>query len=173
MNTKNPIIAVAAAAVVAAFAAGGCCHKKCCDPKGDSEVGYQDPFFPREYARVHEAATYPQAASAARADATLYDHHFHGGRLNSLGEDKLALMFDDDDQTSATVIYLDMTVEGGEFSARQEAVRSFASSEGVDADSIRFERGAKPGNRSLAAPLLKNMPKTESKSDDSNGSIGK
>jgi hypothetical protein len=167
MNKKNTILAVAVAGALTIFAGG--CANDCCNEKHAKAGGYEDPFFPRQYSRIHDLAAYQQSATAARADATLFDMHFHGGRLNSLGEDKLALMFDDDDQTSAIVVYLDTAVEGAEYSARVEAVRAFASSEGVDGESIRFERGSNPASRTLVAPLQRNLPKTDSKSEDSNG----
>jgi hypothetical protein len=131
---------------------------------------YQDPFFPQEYTRLHELATYHQATSAARADATLYDMHFHGGRLNSLGEDKVALMLDDDNDSRPLVIYIAANGADADFVAREESIRAFATAQGASSDELKFERGANPGSRTITAPQLQNFNRTESKPID--GPIG-
>lgn len=131
---------------------------------------YQDPFFPKEYTRLHELATYHQATSAARADATLYDMHFHGGRLNSLGEDKVALMLDDDNDSRPLVIHIAADGGDADFAAREESVRAFAVAQGASSDELQFARGANPGSRTITAPQLQNYNRTESRPVD--GPIG-
>src|SRR5512137_44602 len=94
---------ILSAATLAALAVGTGCE--CNKPATAGTEGYNDPFFhPEELATVNRVAR-QQAASAARADATLNGAHFHGGKLNSLGEQKLELMLEDDDDTKPIVVY--------------------------------------------------------------------
>src|SRR3954469_1495633 len=53
--------------------------------------------------RAYNQAMLAQAASGARADATLYAYHFDAGNLNSLGQQKLSLMLQDDDAKTPMV----------------------------------------------------------------------
>jgi len=55
-------------------------------------------FFPEDTGEVRKPVQFTDAmaAAGARADATLGKHHFDGPRLNSLGEEKLALMLKDE-----------------------------------------------------------------------------
>lgn len=148
---------VAVSAVLVTFTPG------CTGPAATSSTGgYQDPHFPEEYTRLHELATYNQATSGARADATLYDMHFYGDKLNSLGEDKLSLMLDDDDDRRPMVVYINAAGSDDDFVARQESTRAFALAHGVASDDLRFERGPNPGSKTLAAPLLRNIGRTDS-----------
>lgn len=168
MNDNKPIrstfrvIPTVALSLVTLWWGAGCASNE----TGAGPKSYDDPFFPAEYARLHDRATAPAVASAARADATFYDMHFHGGQLNLLGEHKLAALLADDDQTSPVVIYIDSgSRNDADEYARQESIRAFAAAhawEGFDPNAIRFERGHNPGSRTLAAPLQKAYPKTES-----------
>src|SRR5690349_17085304 len=79
-----------------------------------NQPGSMDPtlngFFPEDAGEVrkHNQIADAMAASGARTDGTLYRHHFDGGRLNSLGEDKLSLMLRDDDRPEPVMVYLGM-----------------------------------------------------------------
>lgn len=160
----NTIRRAATAVACALLAAGGCASTEPPAP----QASYQDPFFPEEYTRLHDLAARQQVASAARADATLYDMHFHGGRLNSLGEQKVAALMGDDDQASPVVIYLatgEAPGDGEMGAAREESIRTFAAAqawEGFDAGSIRFERGYNPASRTPAAPHQRGLSNTDS-----------
>src|SRR3954463_5750908 len=80
----------------------------------ENQPGSMDPtlngFFPEDSGEVrkHNQIADAMAASGARADATLSKPHFDGGRLNSLGEDKLALMLRDDDRPEPMKVYLNL-----------------------------------------------------------------
>lgn len=157
-------------ATAALFAVAGCCSQKQQCNKCCSKEGYNDPWFPEFATHVYDQAAYQQAASAARKSSTLWDMHFHGAALNSLGEDKLSLMFDDDDQSKPHVIYLDTTGDDAVSALQAENVKSFAIRGGVDPESIKIERGPNPNDTTATAPLLKNYNKTETTGDT--GSIG-
>src|SRR5690349_5470096 len=68
-------------------------------------------FFPEDTGETRKTTQFADvmAASGARADATLYKHHFDGAKLNSLGEQKLSLMLKDDDSPAPMTVYLDLT----------------------------------------------------------------
>lgn len=162
MRNKRKVMlatAIMAVSAVIVVATPGCTH-----PQSETG-GYADPFFPREYARIAEVAVYPQAASGARSDPTLYDIHFFGGRLNSLGEDKLTLMLDDDNNERPTLVYIDAGGSDDDFAARQESIRGYLAGKGLSPEVVSFERGRNPHSRTAAAPLLRNLPKTDSKAE--------
>src|SRR3954469_12270080 len=66
-----------------------------------------------------------QAAAGARSDGTLSRHHFDGGHLNSLGEDKLARMLKDDRAAEPMRVYLNVDEHDGASAARRTAVLAF------------------------------------------------
>ena len=71
-----------AAVLFGAAAAAGC----------QTDKSSMTDFFPAEEEQRVQHVAQIQAASGARADATLQPFHFDGGKLNSLGEAKLDLM---------------------------------------------------------------------------------
>lgn len=118
-------------------------------------------FFPEEEKFVSQRHGMQQAASAARADATLYPSHFHGGNLNSLGERKLALMLMDDDRTRPLPVYMDLPAEDEFAEGRRAAVLTYLQARGVPTDKVALEAGPNPNGGTPVAPLLKNMKKTD------------
>src|SRR5437016_2051540 len=91
-----------------------------------------------------------QAATGARADGTLRPAHFDGGRLNSLGRQKLALMAQDEDASGPVVVYLDLPVTAPAPQARQ-AVLDYLKSQGLAEAQIRVQDGPNPAAMSPAA----------------------
>jgi len=141
-----------------AIGAGCNCTRQCC---GDEQT-YKDPFFPSDEKRMMEKVGRQQAASAAKADATLNSAHFHGDKLNSLGEQKLELMLQDDDTSKPVTVYLDVA-EDANASGRRTSVEAFMLAHGIATDWLKLENGLNPnGIASPAAPLLKNMANTDS-----------
>jgi hypothetical protein len=97
-----------------------------------------------------------QAARGARADATLYRHHFEGTALNALGRSKLDLMLEDNSTAFPMTVYLDMA---GESSAegRTEAVREYLVAAGLTASQVKTELGPNPGTLRPAGPQIKRL----------------
>src|SRR4051794_21911591 len=81
-------------------------------------------FFPDDVGESRKPAQFAdaQAAAGARADAMLYKQHFDGGRLNSLGEAKLADMLKDDDAPTPMTVYLKLDESAANSKARQQSV---------------------------------------------------
>jgi hypothetical protein len=111
-----------------------------------------------------------QAASGARADAVLYNRHFDGPRLNSLGEQKLSLMLADDDAPDPLVVYVDTDEKAAAAAGRRAAVATFLKDRGLRDDQVQVVFGDNPAARSSAAQHLSRQSRTES--GDSTGGAG-
>ena len=103
-----------------------------------------------------------QAASGARAEGMLYEQHFDGPRLNSLGEQKLALMLADDDGVDPMVVYVDLSENDPRAAHRRDAVTLFLKDRGLRDDQMTVVTGDNPAARSPAAEHHKRRPRTES-----------
>ncbi|HZL35712.1 MAG TPA: hypothetical protein VFC78_10420 [Tepidisphaeraceae bacterium] len=152
------LIELGAAAAVIALAAG------CQNPKSDAARG--DDFPAPDMPRSVNAFAMQQAANGARADATLRDYHFDGGKLNSLGEERLDLMVHNGDDCSPLVVYLDVPADEANTESRRQAVTDFLRHSGLSDEQIKLEDGPNPNSTSPVAPLLaqQNMPQQSSAS---------
>src|SRR4051794_12194543 len=119
-------------------------------------------FFPpmgetRDVQRINRV----QAASGARADATLVPAHFDKGELNSLGRQKLSLMIDDDDANNPLTVYLNVP-ENDEFkAARQDSIIAYLKEQGLEEKQVSFKAGPNPMTNHPAEDDLIRMAKTE------------
>lgn len=152
-RTVRALPALAAAAMAIAMAAG--CQKK-------AEQATKEPFFadsdqPRQINRFSEV----QAASGARADATLRAAHFDGVALNSLGEDKLDLMLRDDDACTPISIFVDVP-EDDFTKGRTDAVKVFLRDRGLADNQVKVAVGPNKGKTFYAAPSIRAMKLIES-----------
>ena len=143
MNS-NKLNVIAAAAFLAL--ATGCDCYKTQGPDGNA------CFFPEDQKYVIHRVGAQQASSAARADATLYPIHFHGGKLNSLGEQKLKLMLGDDDESRPLPVFLDLG-EDEHLEVRREAVLTYLQKFGLTTDMVKLEAGPNPSGGTPVAPL--------------------
>ena len=110
-----------------------------------------DEFRPDDYPRSVHRFAHAQAASGARNDATLHPHHFDGGALNSLGQEKLALMLKDDELCDPMVVYLEVPSDDL-LPGRQDSVRVFLKDRGLQDAQVRLEANPNPAARGPAAP---------------------
>jgi len=124
-------------------------------------------FFPQEEEQRVGNVRDAQAASGARADATLQPHHFDGDKLNSLGQDKLDRMLADDDTAQPMVVYLNLAEKDEQTSARRESIMRYLQDRGASADQIKLEMGPNPHAHSLSANHLGRMNRTENSSGSS------
>jgi len=115
-------------------------------PRGDEFRAEGQPTSVHRFAVVHGAA-------GARNDATLHPHHFDRGQLNSLGQEKLALMLRDDDACDPLVVFLDVPADGA-MASRQESVRVFLRDRGLMDSQIRLQPGPNPATTAPAAPAI-------------------
>jgi hypothetical protein len=100
-----------------------------------------------------------QAASGARADATLHPCHFDGANLNSLGTARLDDILADDDTAKPLTIYLDMPAGDTNESVHRDAIARYVETKGFAAADLKFEQGPNPATlhpaAERAAQLLK------------------
>lgn len=119
-------------------------------------------FFTEEAGDARSPARFAQAqaASGARADATLSRHHFDGPRLNALGQEKLALMLKDDDAVEPMRVYLNLDERDAASLPRRNALIAFAKDAGLTDSQIEIIYGHNPETLSRSSTHLSNLPKT-------------
>jgi hypothetical protein len=102
-----------------------------------------------------------QAASGARADATMYPCHFDGGNLNSLGTAKLDDILADDDQAKPLTIYLDLPANDNGEATHRDAIAQYVTTKGFAAADLRFEQGPNPATLHSAADRAAQLRKLD------------
>ena len=155
-----------AAAVLGLVLCAGCSHDP--EPKAQfrnvvKENQERDAFPPEDDTRPYRRFMIAQAAAGARHDGMLYEYHFDGDVLNSLGQSKLSLMLKDNDRAFPVVVYMNVT-DDGHVKARETAVATFLVDSGLKDHQVRFETGPNPNARSSASQNLARYNKTESES---------
>ena len=144
------------AAAVACLA--GCRHQQ--KPK----YSVNDYFRPDDEPRAMNNMFNAQVAQAAREDGMLYAHHFTGGKLNSLGEQKLLAMTGGTERGKIEV-YLVMPKDA-DFSDRQNDVIAFLQSRGLKDDAFAVSEGFNPKSSAPAAQGLAGLSKQQSLPSD-------
>ena len=133
-------------------------------------------FFDEDSAEARKSTQFAdaQAASGARAEGMLYDLHFDGPRLNSLGEKKLSLMLEDDDGIDPMVVYLDLNEKDARAPHRRDAIAVFLRDKGLRDDQVMVVYGDNPAARTPAARHIVRQPRTESGENitGNEGSVG-
>ncbi len=116
-----------------------------CKSEDQKAEGYQDPFFPPDHVRPPSMVMYDrQAANGAAADAMLFDIHFDGSELNSLGQQKLSLMVDGRSAVTPMKVYLNMRKDAADSAARQAAVEKAIDAAGIAKEKYAVAFGANP-----------------------------
>lgn len=116
------------------------------DPADKEKPLWEDPFFPRDDITPPSKVMFDrQVANGAAADAMLFDIHFDGGELNSLGKQKLDLMVKGKRGNMATKVYLNMPKDGEFSTARQTAVEKAFETAGIAKEQYAITFGPNPG----------------------------
>lgn len=135
-NQTRTLISLATAAVVV-FAVG-CSSDKKSEP-------YQDPFFPpRSAVPASKQMQQKEFAIAAVEDGMLFDVHFDGAELNSLGEQKLKAMVAGKPKHSPLQVYLNLPKDGKDNDARKTNVEAALKADGMDASAYALAIGPNP-----------------------------
>jgi hypothetical protein len=113
----------------------------------------------RQYARFIEL----QSAAAARRDGMLYDYHFSNASLNSLGQQKLALMSRIGDGGFPVIVYLVLPQEQLTLQ-RAQSVLHFLEDQGLQESQIAICLGDNPNATFSAAAGIDALNKQESAS---------
>jgi hypothetical protein len=144
------IRALVAAALAGLGTAAGCATDKS-EPKD---------FFPMDEQRKVQNIADVQAANGAREDATLQPYHFTGGKLNSLGQEKLAKIVPDELEDD-TVVYLNLPETAEKTAARRDDVMAYLKSLGVSEEHAKINLGTNPELAHPAEEGLTRLAKTE------------
>lgn len=167
---KNRMIQLLAAAIPAAallLVAAGCSHDP--EPHGEGfrdaikEAKERDAFPAEDDSRAYRRSMIAQAAAGARHDGMLYDYHFDGDVLNSLGQSKLSLMLKANDSAFPVVVYMNVP-DDARLKARENAVATYLIDSGLQDQQVKFEVGPNPNAKSSGAQNLARYNKTESES---------
>ena len=145
--------------MTSALLVAGCHHDT--DPPPDRT----DPFAGEPAVRQAQQFAVAQAATGAREDGTLRAAHFDGGNLNSLGQQKLALMVRDEDASGPVVVYLDLPAGAAAPKARQ-AVVEYLKSQGMAEAQIRVQDGPNPAVTSPAARSIEGLHRLSDEKKD-------
>jgi uncharacterized membrane protein YgcG len=139
-----------------------------CQNKDQSMDPTLTGFFPEDTGEVRKPNQFAEvmAASGARSDATLSKHHFDGGRLNSLGEEKLSYMLKDDRAASPMSVYLNLDEKAAASNDRKTAVVEFLKDKGLTAEQIEVVYGYNPASWSPSAEPLSKKDKATTATKD-------
>lgn len=137
MTTRTRTLISLATAAVVVFAVGCSSNKK-------SEA-FQDPFFPpRDATPASKTMMQKQFAIAAAEDGMLFDVHFDGPELNSLGEQKLKAMIAGKPKHAPLKVYLNLPKDGQDNAARQANVEEVLKADGLDTSMYALAVGPNP-----------------------------
>jgi type IV pilus biogenesis protein CpaD/CtpE len=144
-----PLAALLATSALAALAGG------CQDPNMQRGETFDDNDHPAPIGLIAES----QAAAGAKQDATLYDRHFRGDRLDPLGQSKLDLMLKGTANGDPVQVFLDMPDD--QAAARRAAVAAYLQQAGVPAERIELATGPNPHCTTPTAYNLSTVYKPE------------
>ena len=155
MKTVNVTVLVAAGALCLV---GGC--------RKNAEEAMRGEKFPldSEQRSVRSFAE-AQAASGARADATLRAYHFNGPELNSLGRAKLELMLKDDEPAEPLLVYLDVPAGYPLGEKWRGSALQFLKDQGLTEQQVRFEAGGNTVRSVPAEDSIRGLEKLRSGPD--------
>jgi hypothetical protein len=145
MMTTRKLIGFAALLAGAALVGCSNIHGENFDPDG----------APRRIGAINES----QTAAGAKEDAILYDAHFHGSELTSLGEGKLDLIVKGTPEGDPITVYL--SVPHASFADRQAAVKAYLTKAGIQDDKMLLAEGGNPNLTTPAAYNLGNLYKAD------------
>ena len=122
----------------------------------DQSVAAGELMVPEANPRAADRVFLAQIVAGAGEDAMLYDHHFDGAELNSLGTHKLRLMLEDSQFLADPNIYV---VSGNP--EQMAAVRLYLSEWGIAFEDTNLHAGVNPRTQRPAAAGLADQQKFE------------
>jgi len=157
MATKHTYLAMIPTAVFSLALLTGC------QPKDDYSSRGQD-FIPPGVKSHVDRMNDAQAAKGAAVDGMLYDQHFDGNTLNSLGEKKLDYIVKGTCDDKPITIYLNMPHDDAQ--ARAASINDYFKEEGLPAQAVQIVEGANPNLKTPAAYNLSEVYKEAGTSYD-------
>ncbi len=119
---------------------------------GEKYVAESEPTSVGKFAQA-------QSAAGAKQDSMLFDQHFHGSELNSLGQGELDLIAKGTPTGDPVTVYLDMPHD--QVTARQAAVIDYLKGHGLPEDKIIIAEGANPNESTPTALKLGSLYKAD------------
>lgn len=161
MTTRNLRIPVSILAFALTAAVVGC--------KSESKPKWSinDDFQPDNQPRHLDGYYNQQVANGARQDGTLYAHHFTGGELNALGQQKLDAMLYGPD-VGKLAIYLSIEKDA-QYASRESSVVTFLANKGLASNTFEITPGANPA---ASAPAVHGLVGLEKQSRETTTSSG-
>lgn len=151
MNITKLRITLSLSLLAAAAVMGGC------KSTPQTTAFINDQFRPDDEARNVDNVFAQQRANAAREDGTLYSQHFTGGKLNSLGYQKLSAMAYGP-SAGKLAIYIDLPKNEG-FDAAKEDVAKALTRGGLTENEYAINAGPNLGLSTPAEPGVKALEK--------------
>jgi hypothetical protein len=138
-----------------------------CAKQEKIKLSVNDNFRPDDEPRSVDAIWRQQTANAARADGTLYAHHFTGAALNGLGKQKIDSAFYGPD-AGKVALYIDVAKDVT-YGAREQSVLDYLTHKGLAAEAYTVTAGPNltagtPAAQGLKALESQNSGTTESAS---------
>lgn len=122
-----------------------------------------DKFPLEDDNRPYRRVAIMQTAVGARRDGMLYDYHFDGDSLNSLGREKLSCMLQANDHDFPLKVYMNFPEET-HVANRKQSVSTYLIDSGLRDNQVAYEYGFNPKATSSASKNLARISKTESES---------
>jgi hypothetical protein len=135
-SKKSSLPTISFTALLSLGLAAGCHHDS--NTVNAHGQDFAQPGVTSSVERISNA----QAVKGAAADAMLYDHHFDGILLNSLGCKKLDQMMTGTSANKPLVVYLNMPQNTAK--DRQAAVAEYVKNAGVDDSAVQIVIGPNP-----------------------------
>ena len=129
-----------------------------------------DPYIsPENHTRQTDRHFESMSAKGAVGDATLYDQHFDGAELNSLGRSKVALMLEAAPKNEPLTIYVPTIGSDERIQARLTAVQNFWKSSQYAAVEMQTKQGVNPNTATPAGTGLAALRRLEKEAAGGSG----
>lgn len=125
-----------------------------CQPKTEPQHANGELFDDDVAEHALQEFANRQAANSTRMDSTFREYHFDGGRLNTLGEERVDQLLYRREQSSPLVIYMDMSETSDDYTKRQQTVTAFLKDRGLNEAQFQFKHGANPNWNSPVASMF-------------------
>jgi hypothetical protein len=132
----------------------------------EQQVKASDAFLPNDESRSIRQYVDAQAAAGAQADASLSSQHFTGGKLNSLGRERLKMMLQG---STPVVVYIGATDEATT-NLRRSAIDDYLKETGAGPDVLVVKSGYNPRQSTPVTENISRLPRTEEPGTTSTGS---
>jgi hypothetical protein len=135
-----------------------------CHNDGSPQVAknHAEDFAPDDDTRATRRIIDSQAVAGARADMTLYEAHFDGAGLSSLGTHKLDQVLHSTGSMTPLVVYISVSDDKYALDHRSAITNYLADRGGLKPEQIKFENGPDPDTYMPSKQGLDDLAKQDS-----------